>query len=58
MVVDKLETFKEIRLVPETVDGEKFRYFRNIFNGPETTLLLTKNYQLIGWGKNELFYWA
>jgi len=53
IIISKLKTSKEIPLIPETIEGEKFRYFRNIFNGPETTILLTKNNKLIGWGKNE-----
>jgi len=52
-IISRLRTRKEIPLIPETNEGEKFKFFRNIFNGPETTILLTKNNKLIGWGKNE-----
>ena len=51
--INYLKSYKEINLVMDTVEGEEFKYFRNIFNGPETTILLTKNKKLIGWGKNE-----
>jgi len=53
VVINKLKTRIEIPLIPETNEGEKHKFFRNIFNGPETTILLTKNNKLIGWGKNE-----
>ena len=49
---NELKTYKEMHLILDTNKG-KFAFFRNIFNGPETTIMLTKNKQLIGWGKNK-----
>ena len=49
----RLKTFEHLYLVLQTKEGEKFKHFRNIFNGPETTIALTKDKRLIGWGKNE-----
>ena len=48
-----MKVFAPINLLLETKEGEKFKFFRNIFNGPETTIAITKDKRLIGWGKNE-----
>ena len=48
----KVNVFKEILLEFCTDEGN-FKYFRNIFNGPYSTIALTQNMESLGWGKND-----